>query len=60
MFSYVHNHDDGRVSYPMLFIFISPQGKCMAVKDFKCHTTYITVDPAGKQSNYRLKQPEVI
>ncbi|XP_059155594.1 glia maturation factor beta-like [Physella acuta] len=24
--SYVQNHDDGRVSYPLIFIFISPQG----------------------------------
>ncbi|BFZ07765.1 hypothetical protein BsWGS_10804 [Bradybaena similaris] len=24
--SYVHKHDDGRVSYPLLFIYVSPQG----------------------------------
>uniref|UniRef100_A0A0B6Y7Q6 ADF-H domain-containing protein n=1 Tax=Arion vulgaris TaxID=1028688 RepID=A0A0B6Y7Q6_9EUPU len=24
--SYVQKHDDGRVSYPLIFIFISPQG----------------------------------
>ncbi|CAI9730451.1 glia maturation factor beta-like [Octopus vulgaris] len=24
--SYVYNHDDGRVSYPLIFIFVSPQG----------------------------------
>ncbi|XP_022796474.1 glia maturation factor beta-like [Stylophora pistillata] len=24
--SYVHKHDDGRVSFPFCFIFISPQG----------------------------------
>ena len=28
LFSYVLKHDDGRVSYPLCFIFISPQGKC--------------------------------
>ena len=26
VFSYVLNHDDGRVSYPLCFIFISPSG----------------------------------
>ncbi|XP_078351899.1 glia maturation factor gamma-like isoform X2 [Oculina patagonica] len=26
LFSYVLKHDDGRVSYPLCFIFISPQG----------------------------------
>jgi len=26
MYSYVLKHDDGRVSYPLLFIFITPQG----------------------------------
>ncbi|XP_031564555.1 glia maturation factor gamma-like [Actinia tenebrosa] len=25
-FSYVLNHDDGRVSYPLCFVFISPSG----------------------------------
>jgi len=24
--SYVKNHDDGRVTYPLIFIFISPEG----------------------------------
>ncbi|XP_046545983.1 glia maturation factor beta-like [Haliotis rubra] len=24
--SYVHNHQDGRVSYPLIFIFCTPQG----------------------------------
>ncbi|RUS73589.1 hypothetical protein EGW08_018649 [Elysia chlorotica] len=24
--SYMHKHDDGRVSYPLIFIFVSPQG----------------------------------
>ena len=28
LYSYVQKHDDGRVSYPLLFVFISPQGKC--------------------------------
>ena len=23
------NHDDGRVSYPLCFIFLSPSGKCV-------------------------------
>ena len=27
MYSYIRKHDDGRVSYPFVFIFISPQGK---------------------------------
>ena len=27
LYSYVLKHDDGRVSYPLVFIFISPQGK---------------------------------
>merc|ERR1719433_554984 len=26
VYSYVYNHDDGRVSYPMCFIFTSPEG----------------------------------
>lgn len=26
MYSYIRKHDDGRVSYPLVFIFISPQG----------------------------------
>ncbi|EDO33005.1 predicted protein [Nematostella vectensis] len=26
LFSYCYKHDDGRVSYPLCFIFISPQG----------------------------------
>ena len=25
--SYVRNHDDGRVSYPLCFIYICPSGK---------------------------------
>ncbi|XP_065919610.1 glia maturation factor gamma-like [Dysidea avara] len=25
-YSYCHKHDDGRISYPLCFIFISPQG----------------------------------
>ena len=25
--SYCYNHDDGRISYPLVFIFVSPQGK---------------------------------
>lgn len=25
-YSYVHHHDDGRISYPLCFIYISPQG----------------------------------
>lgn len=25
--SYCYKHDDGRVSYPLVFIFISPQGR---------------------------------
>ena len=29
LYSYVQNHDDGRVSYPLCFIFISPQGRFM-------------------------------
>ena len=27
LLSYILKHDDGRVSYPLMFIFISPQGK---------------------------------
>ena len=27
LLSYVYKRDDGRVSYPLCFIFISPQGK---------------------------------
>ena len=27
VYSYVYKHDDGRVSYPLCFIFISPQGE---------------------------------
>jgi len=26
LFSYVHKHNDGRVSYPQVFIFFSPEG----------------------------------
>ncbi|XP_074653749.1 glia maturation factor beta-like [Tubulanus polymorphus] len=26
VYSYVKNHDDGRISYPLCFIFISPSG----------------------------------
>lgn len=26
LYSYIRKHDDGRVSYPLVFIFISPQG----------------------------------
>ncbi len=28
VYSYEYKHDDGRVSYPLCFIFISPQGEC--------------------------------
>ena len=27
VYSYKYEHDDGRVSYPLCFIFVSPQGK---------------------------------
>jgi len=26
VYSYCHQHDDGRKSYPLCFIFVSPQG----------------------------------
>ena len=29
VYSYKHEHDDGRVSYPLCFVFYSPDGKAL-------------------------------
>lgn len=49
VYSYCYNHEDGRQSYPLCFIFVTPQGKWtdytehMLVTSVECHSQNLPI-----------------
>ena len=49
-YSYCYKHDDGRISYPLCFIFISPSGMYIRVQDI---VMYMRDEKEGRKKQAR-------
>ena len=56
-YSYCYKHDDGRISYPLCFIYISPSGMYIRVQDCNVHVLMRDEKEGRKgQTNNKVKQ----
>ncbi|XP_071080565.1 glia maturation factor beta-like [Haliotis cracherodii] len=56
--SYVHNHQDGRVSFPLIFIFCTPQGCKPEHQMMYAGTKRALVDAAKVTKDFEIRNPE--
>ena len=57
-FSYVLNHDDGRISYPLCFIFVSPSGAKPELQMMYAGSKLEVVKELGMTKVFELRSTE--